>query len=156
MGERLQSYVEPFLRKTPERTLLRVLRLPRACHVYIEVSHRAISLQVTEPHCCACHMKWTTCSALTLPFGFDPLQNATCHVFGMFAFAFGPCPKRGPGIARSVSSLGTRSASTPQPPEEQRHMDQAAQVQIPGLPLQWLRSFYQSKGASIKPYLHFG
>ena len=72
---------------------------------------------MTEPQSCACHEKWTTHST----FSFDPLHNATFSLqvtepqcaFGIFA---PPVLKADLiNIARSVSTPGTRSVSTPSP-----------------------------------------
>ena len=51
-----------------------------------------------------------------LAFGFDPLQSATPVTFLAHSRSVStPCRKRGPDIARSVSTPGTRSVSTPSP-----------------------------------------
>ena len=62
-------------------------------------------------------------------FGFDPLQNATPVTFWHVRVRFRPpVLKRGPNIARSVSTLGTRSVSTPSLLEQGPHH---AKSQVP-------------------------
>ena len=89
-----------------------------ACHIYIEgkiisnhffASDRATSLRLPQEMDPAFGFD-------PLAFGFDPLQSATPVTFLAHSRSVStPCRKRGPDIAPSVSTPGTRSVSTPSP-----------------------------------------